>query len=95
MSRNELPNGDLRDALCVVGDMLDVAVCWYYRRAFHFRLPASGWTLVITPESAGRLRVAPCHLSRPFDTKWVHVADRARLASLVRDAEEVTTVGIC
>jgi hypothetical protein len=90
------PDGELFDDLRFVGELLGVKVCWYYDRAFHFRLPdGGGWTVAITPDSAGRLRVEPCYLSRPRATKWAHVSDRARLASLVRDAETLTTVGIC
>jgi hypothetical protein len=90
------PAGELFDDLRFVGALLHVNVCWYYAGAFHFRLPDDpGWTVAIRPDSAGRVRVEPCYLSRAVATKWAHVSDRARLASLIRDAETMTTVGIC
>lgn len=95
MNTDSFPRTELFDDLRYVGDLLGVNVCWYYRGAFHFALPDAGWTVAITPDSADRFRVQSCYLSIARATKWVRVSDRARLASLVRDAEEMTTVGIC
>lgn len=76
---------EIEDALQVVGDELGVTTCWYYRGDFHFRLPGD-WTVSITPESAGRLRVETWSELLLRDRKWARSDDSNRLRHLVRNA---------
>jgi hypothetical protein len=82
---NDEPQGVIRDALYVAADVLGVDVCWFYCGGFHFRLTDS-WTVSITPETAGRLRVETWWWLRPRDRKWAKSDDRNRVAYLVREA---------
>lgn len=93
MDTQLFPHTELGDTLRFVADLLGVTMCWYHRGSFHFCTEGPGGTVAITPESAGRYRVDRCHLTVASDTTWTAATDRARLASLVRDAAE-TTVGI-
>jgi hypothetical protein len=76
---------EIEDALQVVADELEVTMCWYYRGDFHFRL-SGDWTVSITPESAGRLRVETWMELLPRDRKWARSGDSNRLRHLVRNA---------
>lgn len=67
-----------------VAELLDVDRCFLYRRSYHFSL-GEGWTIAITPESAGRFRVAACKWSRPVVPFWTLATDVDRLAGLVLD----------
>jgi hypothetical protein len=67
-----------------VADLLDADRCFLYRRSYHFPLGA-GWSIAITPDSAGRFRVARCSWSRPVLLYWTHATDEDRLAGLVRE----------
>jgi hypothetical protein len=82
---NNAPQGVILDALHVAADVLGVDVCWYYCGGFHFRLTDS-WTVSITPETAGRLRVETWCRLRRRDRKWARSDDRHRIAYLVREA---------
>lgn len=55
---------------------------YLYKRAFHFRLD-DGWTIALSPESAGRIRVEACRWTSPVVTLWVLAEDTERLADLV------------
>lgn len=82
---------EILTALQAVADALDVSLCWYYRRAFHFVVDVD-WTVAITPESAGRLRIETCRRTVPHGRTWTRATDHARLKQLVRDAvDEVLT----
>lgn len=70
-------------------DLLDVTTCWYYLGAYHFRLGQT-WSVAITPESAGRLRVDTCRLTISRDTRWCRCCDLRRLRNLILDAADVT-----
>lgn len=85
MRTDLLIDSELGDALRFVGGLLGEKVCWFYRGSFHFTVNGD-YTVSITPESAGRLRVSSCFLTIPRDTKWTTATDRARLALLVREA---------
>lgn len=43
---------------------------------------AAGWTLVISPDDAGRFRLEACLSGRTRATMWCLAADRRRLAEL-------------
>lgn len=83
-NNNDTPPVTL-DALRVAADVLGVDCCWYYRGDFHFRL-RDEWTVSITPETAGRLRVETWAALRRRDRKWAKSDDHNRIAYLVRDA---------
>lgn len=75
----------VRDALYEVGELLGRDVCWLYQRRFHFPLEEDGWTLAVSPDSAGRIRFEACHWTRPVATLWKFDDDEARLADVVRE----------
>lgn len=70
-------------ALMRVADLLGQDICWLYEGAFHFRLPADGLTIALTPESASRFRLESCALTVPRSTVWVIEGDDARLAASI------------
>jgi hypothetical protein len=84
---NSNPHGHVRTALDVAADVLEAEICWYYRGDFHFHL-GDEWTVSITPETAGRLRVETWHRLRLRDRRWARVEDHARLVELVEAALE-------
>lgn len=74
------------DALRVAGLELGEPRCYWWRGTYHFPLDGhDGYTIGLTPESAGRVRVQLCRWSRPLDTVWARVADAGRLAQVVGD----------
>lgn len=73
--------------LRVVGAVLGVDRCWYYGGDFHFIL-AGDWTVSISPETAGRVRVTTWHRLRERDRKWAALDDVDRVAQLVGGARE-------
>lgn len=81
-------------ALERVGELLGRDVCWLYRRRFHFTLEREGWTVAISPESAGRFRLELCHWSRTVVCLWALADDDERLAAVVRELEETRGVRI-
>lgn len=77
------PDRTLR-VLRVIGAELGLDRCWLYQRRYHFTL-GDGWTIALSPESAGRFRVEVCRWTRPVDTLWTLAEDDDRLAGLVAD----------
>lgn len=73
----------IESTLQLVGELLDADRCYLFRRSYHFPLGA-GWSISITPDSAGRFRVARCSWSRPVVLYWTHAGDEDRLETLVR-----------
>jgi hypothetical protein len=72
-----------------IGDLLGLSICWVWRRGYYFAL-GDGWTISITPESAGRFRVELSQFLVPRSTLWALAADEDRLAGVVLDlAREV------
>lgn len=84
---NRDPTPEIRNTLEFVADVLGVEICWLYRGGFHFKLTGE-WTISITPETAGRVRVETWWMLLARDRKWAMSDDRNRLGSLVRDALE-------
>lgn len=73
-------------ALRVVGLELGEPRAYWWRGTYHFPLDQrDGWTIGVTPESAGRVKVGLYRWSRPADTLWARVVDTSRLASVVGD----------
>lgn len=74
------------DALRVVGLELGEPRAYWWRGTYHFPLDdRDGWTIGLTPESAGRVRVQLCRWSRARDTVWTRVVDTGRLAQVVAE----------
>jgi hypothetical protein len=91
ISLRDMPRNDhVRDVLYRVADVLGWDVCWLYQRRFHFQLAHDGWTLAVSPDSAGRIRFEACHWTRPVATLWIFQDDDARLARIV---EELAAIG--
>lgn len=86
LSKHE-PRQELLDSLRVAADVLRVDVCWFYRGGFHFRVTGD-WTVSLTPETAGRLRIETWHLLRLRDKKWAMSGDSNRLRDLVRQSAD-------
>lgn len=81
------PPAELYSAIEWVSELLGRDVCWLYQRRYHFEL-ADGWTLALSAESAGRIRVETCHWTRPVVTLWTFAEDKDRLAELVFTAAD-------
>jgi hypothetical protein len=77
------PEESILPALDAVAGELDLWTCWLYLERFHFAL-GGGWTIAISAESAGRVRIEACLRCRPKTTMWAQAHDLARLAGLAR-----------
>jgi hypothetical protein len=74
---------DLLDALDAAARALGQDSCYRYLGRYHFSI-GGGWSVALSAESAGRLRVEACRLCRPVHTMWVLPHRLDRLAGLVR-----------
>lgn len=74
------------EALTTTADTLNVERCYLWQDGFHFPL-RPGLSIVITPDSALRLRVEVFDglTRRPDTTHWVLSGDRHRLVEVVND----------
>jgi len=70
-------------ALDAVAAELDQWICWHYLGRYHFVL-GGGWSIAISAESAGRVKVETCLRCRPETTMLSLAKDLARLAGLAR-----------
>lgn len=77
-----LPPDDLFEALLAASRELGITTCYAFDGRYHFSLGA-GWSIALSAESAGRILVETCKLSRPVNRMWVLASDRDRLAGLV------------
>lgn len=74
-------------ALRVVGAALGVDRADYcFEGRFRLRL-TDDWSLVLSPEDAGRIRVSACYAGRIRVTMWSRSDDYARLVALARSAQ--------
>ena len=77
--------------------LLDIAAlrgtnrCTFYRSAFHFDLGSGDWTLAVTPDSVGRIRIETCHFGRTVATRWCRAADAERIGVMVRESRDEVT----
>lgn len=78
-----LPTQDLADAVLVAAHTLDIWRCYAHDGRYHFPL-GDGWSVALSADSAERIRVQTCRLTRPEATMWVLAHRRDRLAGLVR-----------
>jgi hypothetical protein len=70
-------------ALLVVGRALGRSAAYQRDGAFYFDL-GDGWALRLSPDSAGRFRLAACYGATEVDTMWSLTEDWHRLADLVQ-----------
>ena len=82
------PVAPLSDAILVAACALDIWECWAHEDRYHFAL-GGGWTLALSSDSADRIRVETCRLTRTMDTMWASSHRSDRLASLVRKMSTV------
>lgn len=77
---------DMATTLKLVSETLGVSIAWHHDGRFHFRLPGEhGWTVAVSPENAGRVRIDACYMTEVRDTRWVLAGDRARLAAVAME----------
>jgi hypothetical protein len=81
--RGNAPAGALVDAVYVAAAALEVWECYAHEGRYHFTL-GGGWTVALSADSADRVRVETCRLTRPEATMWVLAHQHDRLAGLVR-----------
>lgn len=79
----------LAHALIIVGHVLGTNECFYLDGSFHFRRDG-GWTISISPESAGQFQVAACSLSRPVVTLSAQDGEDDHLAGIVLELAVLT-----
>lgn len=74
-------------ALLTAGHTLGIMRVWCHRRRFHFRLD-DGWSVALSADTAGRIRVEVCRWTEPRATKWVRADDAVTLRDAVRSAAD-------
>lgn len=82
------PSDDMFDALLVAARALDIWTCYHHRGAFHFSM-GGGYSIALSSESAGRIRIETCRLCLPVSTMWVLANAHDRLAGLVVRTREL------
>jgi hypothetical protein len=58
-----------------------INTCWLYQRRYHFSV-GQGFTIALSPDSAGRFRVDTCRLTRTVSSLWVLGDDHDSLAGV-------------
>jgi hypothetical protein len=81
--RGLAPVGDLVDAIHVAAETLGIWECWALDGRYHFTL-GGGWSLALSADSADRICVETCRLTRPETRMWSLAQRPDRLAGLVR-----------
>lgn len=77
------PAADATDeALLLAADQLGLRECWLYQRRYHFSV-GYGWSIALSADSVGRLRLEACRWTRPRSTVWVLAGDVERLAGAI------------
>lgn len=75
-----------------VGALLGFRRVHHYHGRYHFAF-GDGWSLAVSPESAGRFRVEACRWGHPEATLWTFADDDDRLGGVVLAvAEEIEAV---
>lgn len=79
---------DLLDAVRAAAETLDATECWLHDGRYHFAL-GGGWSIALSSDSADRIRVEACRLTRPMTTMWTLAGKWHRLAGLVSRLSQV------
>lgn len=87
--RGLVPTGELVDSIYLAADVLGIWECYALDGRYHFTL-GGGWSLALAADSAGRIRVETCRLTRPVSTMWTLARRRDRLAGLIRRMSKVS-----
>lgn len=75
-----------------VGELLDTRKVEYcFEGRFRFRLD-NHWSIMLSPDTAGRFRLDACHSSGRSRSMWTASADRGRLRALVLAARDEAAV---
>lgn len=75
-----------------VGALLGFRRVYHLHGRYHFAF-GDGWSLAVSPESAGRFRIDACRDAVPVGTLWSFADDSGRLGGVVqRVAEEIRAV---
>lgn len=82
------PETSLIDAIYLAAEELDEWICYAYEGRYHFPL-GGGWSLALSTDSADRIRIDSCRLTRPVSTMWTPARQGDRLAGLVRKMSTV------
>jgi hypothetical protein len=86
--RGREPETPLADAILVAAEALDIWECFALDDRYHFAL-GGGWTVALCADSADRIRVESCRLTRPVNMMWTLSHRSDRLAGLVRKMSTV------
>lgn len=78
----------LWETLLDIAALLGTHRCTFYRSAFHFDLGNGDWTLAVTPDSVGRVRIETCHFGRCVATRWCAQGDGSRIAVMVAESRD-------
>lgn len=81
LDRTAPTRAQMASALRIVGRAMERPVAWEHEGRFHFSLDG-GWTLALSRESAGRVRIEACQSGVARATVWSSVEDYERLALL-------------
>jgi hypothetical protein len=74
-------------ALLLIGGRLGQRYAYWHRGRYHFEIGAE-WSIALSAESAGRLRVDACRHTAVVSSLWTDADDTDRLAVLVVDMRE-------
>lgn len=86
--RGKTPQPPLVEAVYAAADALDLWECYAHEGRYHFSL-GGGWSIALSEDSADRIRVEACRLTRPVTTMWTFCSSSDRLAGLVRKMSTV------
>lgn len=86
--RGAAPAEDLVAAIYVAAGALDKWECFALDGSYHFSL-GGGWSVALSADSADRIRIETCRLSRPVDRMWCSSRRVDRLAGLVKRMSQV------
>ena len=84
----ELSTREVMDAVEFVAALLGCTRAYRIGERVHVPLDR-GWSVAISADDAGRLRIEGCVRGAPRCTVWTESRDRARLADLARDVRKM------
>lgn len=78
-----MPTECLAHAIYVAAGALGIYECYAHEGRYHFSL-GQGVSIALSADSADRIRVETCRLTRPVTTMWTFAHRLDRLAGLVQ-----------